>query len=185
MSLQLAAQHLSNQGRGNDSTLVHMSPREVKSLNALAMAHGGQLSINPQTGLPEAGFLSSILPMVAGAALVASGVGAPMAAMMVGGGTAVLTGSLEKGLMAGLGAYGGANMGQGLLASGTDAAVAAAPEVAAAQQNAAIQMEKFYNPTSQVLDKGRNGSHSKSIYGRFSRSNCRTNCRRSRLYEQN
>ena len=154
MSLQLAAQHLSNQGRGNDSTLVHMSPREVKSLNALAMAHGGQLSINPQTGLPEAGFLSSILPMVAGAALVASGVGAPMAAMMVGGGTAVLTGSLEKGLMAGLGAYGGANMGQGLLASGTDAAVAAAPEVAAAQQNAAIQMEKFYNPTSQVLDKG-------------------------------
>lgn len=154
MSLQLAAQHLSSQGRGSDSTLVHMSPREVKSLNDLAMAHGGQLSINPQTGLPEAGFLSSILPMVAGAALTATGVGAPMAALMVGGGMTLMTGSLEKGLMAGLGAYGGANLGSGLLASGTDAAVAAAPEVAAAQQNAAIQMEKFYNPTSQVLDKG-------------------------------
>jgi hypothetical protein len=131
-----------------------MSPREVKSLNDLAMAHGGQLSINPQTGLPEAGFLSSILPMVAGAALMAAGVPAGYAALGVGAGATLLTGSLEKGLMAGLGAYGGANLGQGLLASGTDAAVAAAPEVAAAQQNAAIQMDKFYNPTSQVLDKG-------------------------------
>jgi hypothetical protein len=71
MSLQLAAQHLSSHGRGNDSTLVHMSPREVKSLNDIAMAHGGQLSINPNTGLPEAGFLESILPMVAGAGLTA------------------------------------------------------------------------------------------------------------------
>jgi len=154
MSLQVAAQHLSSHGRGNDSTLVHMSPREVKSLNDIAMAHGGQLSINPNTGLPEAGFLESILPMVAGAALVASGVGAPMAAMMVGGGMTLATGSLEKGLMAGLGAYGGANLGGGLLASGTDAAVASAPEVAAAQQNAATQMQNFYDPTSQLLKPG-------------------------------
>lgn len=154
MSLQLAAQHLSSHGRGNDSTLVHMSPREVKSLNDIAMAHGGQLSINPNTGLPEAGFLESILPMVAGAALVASGVGAPMAAMMVGGGMTLATGSLEKGLMAGLGAYSGANLGGGLLASGTDAAVASAPEVAAAQQNAATQMQNFYDPTSQLLKPG-------------------------------
>jgi hypothetical protein len=154
MSLQLAAQHLSSQGRGKDSTLVHMSPREVKSLNELAMAHGGQLSINPNTGLPEAGFLESILPMAAGAALVASGVGAPMAAMMVGGGMTLATGSLQKGLMAGLGAYGGANLGSGLLASGTDAAVASAPEVVAAQQNAATQMQNFYDPTSQMLKPG-------------------------------
>jgi hypothetical protein len=95
-----------------------MSPREVKSLNELAMAHGGQLSINPQTGLPEAGFLESILPMVAGAALTATGVGAPMAALMVGGGMTLMTGSLEKGLMAGLGAYGGANLGAGLMETG-------------------------------------------------------------------
>ena len=154
MSLQLAAQHLSSHGRGKDSTLVHMSPREVKSLNDIAMAHGGQLSINPNTGLPEAGFLESILPMVAGAALTATGVGAPMAALMVGGGMTLMTGSLQKGLMAGLGAYGGANLGGGLLASGTDAAVASAPEVAAAQQNAATQMEKFYNPTSGTLGEG-------------------------------
>jgi hypothetical protein len=133
MSLQLAAQHLSHQGRGGDSALVHMSPREVKSLNDLAMAHGGQLSINPQTGLPEAGFLSSILPMVAGAALTASGVGAPMAALMVGGGMALMTGSLEKGLMAGLGAYGGASLGGSLLASGASPAAAGISEATAGQ----------------------------------------------------
>ena len=162
MSLQLAAQHLSSHGRGKDSTLVHMSPREVKSLNDIAMAHGGQLSINPNTGLPEAGFLESILPMVAGAALTATGVGAPMAALMVGGGMTLMTGSLQKGLMAGLGAYGGANLGGGLLASGTDAAVASAPEVAAAQQNAATQMEKFYNPTSGTLGEGGMGAIQKA-----------------------
>jgi hypothetical protein len=64
------------------------------------------------------------------------------------------TGSLQKGLMAGLGAYGGANLGSGLLASGTDAAVASAPEVVAAQQNAATQMQNFYDPTSQMLKPG-------------------------------
>ena len=117
MSLQLAAQHLSDHGRGPDDTLVHMSRNEVKSLNDLAMANGGQLTINPQTGLPEAGFLSSLLPMVAGAALTGLSGGAinPLTAgMIVGGGTMLMGGSLQKGLMAGLGAYGGGGLGQGL-----------------------------------------------------------------------
>jgi len=57
MSLKHAAQHLSAHGRGPDTTLVHMSKSEVKSLNDLAMAAGGHLTINPHTGLPEAGFL--------------------------------------------------------------------------------------------------------------------------------
>jgi len=69
MSLQHAAQHLAAHGRGPDTVLVHMSKGEVKSLNDLAMAHGGHLTINPKTGLPEAGFLSSILPMALGFAL--------------------------------------------------------------------------------------------------------------------
>jgi len=136
MSLQAAAQHLSSQGRGPDNTLVHMSRNEVKSLNDLAMAHGGQLTINPQTGLPEAGFLSSILPMVAGAALAATGVGIPMAAMLVGGGTTLMTGSLKKGLMAGLGAYGGAGLGASLMGAGAAGALpAAAAETAGAVVN--------------------------------------------------
>ena len=54
MSLQYAAQHLAAKGRGPDTMLVHMAPSEVRGLQAIAMAHGGSLSINPQTGLPEA-----------------------------------------------------------------------------------------------------------------------------------
>lgn len=127
MSLQHAAKHLEKHGRNGDTMLVHMSPREVKSLNDLAMAHGGHLTINPHTGLAEAGFLSRLLPMVAGAALTATGVGAPMAALLVGGGYAAATGSLKKGLMAGLGAYGGAGLGTSLAQAG---ASSVAPEVA-------------------------------------------------------
>jgi len=122
MSLQLAAQHLSNQGRGPDDTLVHMSRNEVKSLNDLAMAHGGQLTTNPQTGLPEAGFLSSILPMVAGVALNAAfpGLGAAGAGLLTGAGSMMLNpkAGLMGGLMAGLGAYGGYGLGGGLAEAG-------------------------------------------------------------------
>jgi hypothetical protein len=41
-----------------------------------------------------------------------------MAALLVGGGTALMTGSLEKGLMAGLGAFGGASLAGSLSAAG-------------------------------------------------------------------
>jgi len=126
MSLEAAAKHLASKGRGPDTQLVHMSLGEVNSLQKLAEAHGGSLSINPDTGLPEAGFLSRILPMIAGAALTATGVGAPLAALMVGGGTAAITGDFKQGLMAGLGAYGGAGLGAGLSAAG-----AATPEMVA------------------------------------------------------
>jgi hypothetical protein len=140
MSLQQAAQHLAAHGRGPDTTLVHMTPDEVKSLNNLAMAHGGQLTINPHTGLPEAGFLSSILPMLAGAALGPAGFGLFESAMTAGLGvgalTGLATGSLSKGLMAGLGAYGGAGLGGALAESGMQAAASAAPEVTAANQAA-------------------------------------------------
>ena len=130
--LPALAQSVQSQGRGNDSMLVHMTPREVGGLQALAMANGGSLTINPQTGLPEAGFLDNILPMIAGAALTigSGGVIDPFtASMIVGGGTAVVTGDVEKGFQAGLGAYGGAGLGSGLTAAGTvaNAAPAAAP----------------------------------------------------------
>ena len=117
MSLQVAAQHLASKGRDGDSTLVHMSPGEVKGLQALAMAHGGSLTINPDTGLVEANFLKRILPMVAGAAL--SPFLTPMgAAAVVGGFEGIRTGDVGKGLMAGLGAYGGAGLTSGLSQAG-------------------------------------------------------------------
>ena len=114
MSLKHAANHLAAQGRGGDSTLVHMSPGEVKSLQQLAMAHGGSLSVNPNTGLPEAGFLEAALPAAVGFGLTAVSGGAinPLTAGAIMGGLSYAsTGSLTKGLMAGLGAYGGAPVG--------------------------------------------------------------------------
>ena len=104
------ANQLQSMGRGEDSMLVHMTPDEVNSLQGLALASGGSLTINPETGLPEAGWLGKLLPTILGAALAATGVGAPLAAGIVGAGQFARTGSLKKGLLAGLGAFGGAGM---------------------------------------------------------------------------
>jgi hypothetical protein len=124
MSLQLAAQHMASRGRGPDTMLVHMAPSEVNALQTVAKAHGGSLTLNPDTGLPEAGFLSSILPMIAGVGLTALSGGTltpVMAGLLTGGGTALATGNLQKGLMAGLGAYGGAGIGSSLATAGGNA----------------------------------------------------------------
>jgi hypothetical protein len=102
-----------------------MSNREVAGLNALAHKHGGQLSVNPDTGLPEAGFLDNILPMVAGAGLTYFSGGAInplMAGGIIGGITALDSKDLTKGLVAGLGAYGGSGMVGGLAGLGAEAA---------------------------------------------------------------
>ena len=101
-------------GRGKDTMLVHMTPEEVSDLQTLAIYHGTTMTINPETGLPEAGLLGKVfkklIPTLLGAALAATGVGAPLAAGIVGLGSTALTGSLKKGLMAGLGAFGGASL---------------------------------------------------------------------------
>jgi len=141
MSLQIAAEHLASKGRGPDTTLVHMSHGEVKSLQDIAKAHGGSLTVNPSTGLPEAGFLSSILPVVAGAGLMMIPGMQPLgAAALVGGGSMLLNPkqSLAQGLMTGLSAYGGAGLGQALAQQGMMAS-AGVPE--AAKQVGALTAE--------------------------------------------
>tara|TARA_R100001086_G_scaffold248904_1_gene186944 strand:- start:2011 stop:2991 length:981 start_codon:yes stop_codon:yes gene_type:complete len=112
--MQSLAQAIQSQGRGNDTMLVHMTPREVGGLQNLANKFGGSLTTNPSTGLPEAGFLDSILPAVAGAALTigSGGLINPLTAgAIVGGGTTLVTGDVGKGLTAGLGAFGGGSLG--------------------------------------------------------------------------
>jgi hypothetical protein len=122
---------MATKGRNGDSMLVHMTPGEVAGLHALALKHGGELTTNPDTGLPEASFLKSLLPMLAGAALNffvpglgaavggAFGVGAAAGTgIAVGGITGLATGSLSRGLMAGLGAYGGAGLVEGITGLG-------------------------------------------------------------------
>lgn len=158
--LPALAQNIQSQGRGNDSMLVHMTPREVGGLQALALAHGGSLTINPQTGLPEAGFLDNILPMIAGAALTIGTGGAidPFtASMIVGGGTAAVTGDVERGFSAGLSAYGGAGLGGSLTATGSQTAMQAeAAKQAAAMPTTASpvlapQAVTSTNPATQSL----------------------------------
>lgn len=172
MSLAVLANQMASKGRNGDSMLVHMSPSEVQALQALAEKHGTSLTINPETGQPEAFSLSSLLPMIAGIALGPAGFGlmsAGMAGAAVGGVTALATGSLSRGLMAGLGAYGGAGLGEALAGAGSstlagEAANAAygttsAMTDAAAQelgfktaeeaaQNAAAQAAKSFDPAA-------------------------------------
>ena len=119
--LPALASNLASYGRNGDSMLVHMTPGEVNGLQALALAHGGSLSINPDTGLVEANFLKRLLPTLAGAALMIGSGGAinpATAGMIVGGVETMRTGDIGKGFMAGLGAYGGAGLGSGALAAG-------------------------------------------------------------------
>lgn len=131
MSLHAAAQHIAQKGRGRDKMLVHMTPREVQGLQALAKAKGGQLSINPETGLPEAGFLENLLPIVAAAAatyftagaatpmLVSAGMGPTSAAILAGAGSGALIGG-------GSAAIQGGNVGQAALTGGIGGALGGA-----------------------------------------------------------
>lgn len=122
-------------GRNGDSTLVHMSPGEVSGLQAFAKANGTTLTVNPHTGLHEAFNLKALLPAAAGLAL-SPFVGPLAAGLIVGGVHGAATGFENplQSAMAGLGAYGGAGIGQGLSAAGAaapagDAAATMGPDL--------------------------------------------------------
>ena len=97
---------LASKGRFGDTMLVHMNPTEVDVLRQ--MTPGGQLTINPDTGQPEA-FLPLLLglggALVGGAAttgILASLGSLGLGAIGTGLGTTIETGSLKEGLKAGL-----------------------------------------------------------------------------------
>ena len=128
MSLKLAAEYLKSKGRGPDTELIHMTKGEIKGLRQLAQAHGGDLTINPETGLPEAGFLSKILPIVAAGALtyftagaaapmlMSAGMGATSAGLLAGAGAGALIGGISSGLQ-------GGDVGKGALFGGLGGAL--------------------------------------------------------------
>jgi len=144
MSLHDLANQVQSAGRGEDKVLVHMTPGEVKGLQSLAMAHGGSLTVNPETGLPEAGILKSLLPTLIGFGL-APLTGGLSAALITGAGYTAATGSLKKGIMAGLGAYGGAGLAQGLSSMGAQAANAGATGVSNAAATSHMQIGNSYS----------------------------------------
>jgi len=132
--------------------LVHMTPREVAGLQSLAVANGTSLTINPDTGLPEAFSLKDLLPTLAGAAInyFAPGFGTAIGGALglsgaagtglaVGAATAALSGDLGKGLSAGLGAYGGAGISEGLMGLGTGAAATQAGNLSAMEADQLAQ----------------------------------------------
>jgi len=56
MSMMALAQQLQSQGRGGDTILAHINPAEAAMLEAA----GGAGTLNPDTGLPEYGWLSDL-----------------------------------------------------------------------------------------------------------------------------
>lgn len=130
MGLHRTAHYLQSKGRGNDTMLVHMTPGEVKGLQALALSHGGSLTINPDTGLPEAGFLEQILPVVAAAGLtyLTAGAAAPTLTAALGGSS--LAGGIAAGALSGavisggMAAIQGKDAGQAALMGGLGGGVA-------------------------------------------------------------
>ena len=100
-------------GRMGDTELVHMSKPEIKGLASL-----GELTINPDTGLPEAFKLKSILPTVAGigAAFATGGTSLLIPALATGLTSAVVNKDIGRGLFDGLLSYAGGSIMKGLTA---------------------------------------------------------------------
>lgn len=124
-SAHKAAQGLAALGRDEDTMLVHMTPHEVAGLQSLAMEHGGSLTINPHTGLPEAFSLKKIfkavLPTLVGLGLSFTGLGPLAAAGLSGGITGLATKNWKQGLLAALSAGAAAGAGRGLAGLGQSA----------------------------------------------------------------
>ena len=120
-------------GRMGDTELVHMSPSEIKGLASL-----GQLTINPDTGLPEAFKLKSLLPTIAGigAAVATGGTSLLIPALATGLTSAVVNKDIGRGLFDGLLSYAGGSIARGL-AGGAEFAGAAGQTAAQTGASAA------------------------------------------------
>jgi hypothetical protein len=129
MTAHSTAQGIASLGRYGDDLIVHMNQEEVQGLQALAKKHGTSLTINPDTGMPEAfklgGVFKALIPIAAG--MMFPGAPAFMGSMfqaggalsgvfagaLAGAGLATLTGGnpLMGGITGALGGAGGASVG--------------------------------------------------------------------------
>ena len=116
------SREIASKGRNGDTMLMHIQPGELEGLQSLL----GPVTINPETGNPEAFAWFLALPLLAQMAVVTAGTTA------AGAGIGALAGGKEgakKGAMMGLGV--GATLATGGAASGALAAPAAATVPAA------------------------------------------------------
>jgi len=109
------ARELAAKGRGDDHLLVHMTPAEVIALSRMGGDHG-EMTFNPDTGLPEAGFLKFLLPLLGSIAMPmlapALGITSALGTAALGGvgsavGTKVAGGDWNQALMSGIMGFGG------------------------------------------------------------------------------
>jgi hypothetical protein len=114
------AQDLASRGRGGDTMLVHMAPHEVAGLNALARMQGTELTINPETGMPEALKLGKLFKTLAPFIPFIPGVGQFLApafgALGMGGFSPLLQKAITSGIVGGFtGPKGGFDLQRGLM----------------------------------------------------------------------
>jgi hypothetical protein len=93
--LQGVADLLANQGRYGDSMLVHMNPVEVQGL--ASMSPTGSLTVNPETGQPEA-FLPFLAPLLGGMLGSSALTGATLGGLVSGGLSSAAAGAIGSGL---------------------------------------------------------------------------------------
>jgi hypothetical protein len=150
--LASVAQQVAAEGRRGDSTLVHMTNDEVEGLQSLANLMGGSLTVNPETGLPEANFFKKILPIVAAIAAPYLGpglTGAAIAGGLAATGTVIGGGSLDQGIKTGLTAFGSAGL--------TSGAMGADPLGATTGQSTFSIANTFGGPKTGAVDTTRGG----------------------------
>lgn len=167
------AKALAAQGRNGDTELIHVSRKELETLKKYGDELGIHLTVNPQTGLPEAfnwgGMAGSIgLPLLVLAATAATGgAAAPWMLAAAGaaggaGGTLAGGGSTEQALMSGvMGGIGG--WGMGGIAEGLSAAGTAATEEAAKQAVEQTATNTLADTSTQALSSSAPGIWSQGI----------------------
>jgi len=108
------AQNVSDAGRMGDSMLMHVNPEEVKGLASIA-----PITVNPETGLPEAFAPAMLAALAASSAAVPAAVGtaATLGATAAGIGGSGGIGFLVPGASSGLSALGPQMLGYGALPS--------------------------------------------------------------------
>ena len=161
--LKNAADQLATQGRYGDTMMVHMNPIEVDALAKLSPT--GQLTINPQTGQPEA-FLPLLGSLLAPTLLGGTALGATLgtvgaSALGTGLGTIAEGGSLKEGITAGImgGLTGGLLKGF-MPATGADLAAEAGQEAvtqAVPDVSTLSKLQAATSPSTQALQAGQLG----------------------------
>jgi hypothetical protein len=159
MSLKHLADELAAKGRYGDTELVHMTKGEVAGLQSLAEAAGGSLTINPDTGKPEAFFLAALLPFITGGIGAAAGLGT-LGTAALGAGVGALTNKENRGIGALTGMLGG--IGGGQLANALGAAGAAGTTMGSALPGQAAAELATTEAAKQAVAAGATGQGSQA-----------------------